>query len=183
LESEEGFFHNDEYVGYTLCNSHNLRVKFMSQNLDEFVEEMEAPRKPVKEEAKMVVRKDDSVTAGFVSWMCLVTSICTILILFFGLKFANSKGIDVLGAGGGASAYVIVDEVKLYELKLQGAISRPGMSVERAQEDAARFKDDVETAIKSLAANGKIVLTKQAVLAGGESLDVTEQIAVNLGLK
>lgn len=131
------------------------------------------------------IKKDDSVTVGFVSWMCLVTAICTILILFFGLKFANSKGIDVLGAGGGASAsaYVIVDEVRLYELKLQTAISRPGMSVERAQEDAAIFKDDVEKAIKKLAADGKIVLTKQAVLGGGENLDVTEQIAVDLGLK
>ncbi len=129
------------------------------------------------------VKKDDSVTVGFVSWMCMVTAICTILILFFGLKFANSKGIDVLGAGTGASAYVIVDEVKLYELKLQTAISRPGMSVERAQEDAAIFKNDVEKAIKRLAADGKIVLTKQAVLGGGESLDVTEQIAVDLGLK
>lgn len=124
------------------------------------------------------------LSMALVVWLCLITAVCTLLITFFGLKFIKNHNSELFGSqGNGTSEYVFVDEEKLYALKLKDAIKRPGMSMEKAQEDASAFKVSVEKELSVLAKNGKIVLTKQAVLAGGASLDVTDQVATSLGFK
>lgn len=129
------------------------------------------------------VKADASTSIAFVSWMCFVTAVCTLLIGFFCLKYLKNQNSDMLGFGAGASQYVFVDMEAIYALKLKQAMNRPGMSMEKAEEEASTFKNSVDKEVSRLADNGNIVLTKQAVLAGGSSLDVTEQLAVSLGLK
>jgi len=137
---------------------------------------------PVKDVRSNTAQTPATASIGLVIWMCFLTSVCTLMIGFWGLKSIKNHGSDLL-EGSSTPQYVFVDEEKLYALKLKEAMNRPGMSVEKAQEDANAFKVSVDKAISLLAGKQKIVLTKQAVLAGGSSLDVTDQLAVSLGLK
>ena len=125
---------------------------------------------------------NSGVTAGFVAWMCFLTFVGTLLVAYFGLKYLGSRHPGVLGTSE-ASQYVFVDEERLFILKLKESKERPGMSVEQAQHEADLFKRQMELEIARVANAGKTVLTKQAVLAGGTSMDVTDQVATAMGLK
>ena len=122
-----------------------------------------------------------AVSAGFVAWMCFLTCVGTLVLGYFGLKFASVNYPALFS--GGITHYVFVDEDRLYALKLKESMTRPGMSVEQAQQAADAFQTQMTHEIAQIGKSGKTVLTKQAVLAGGHSSDVTDQVAAAMGLK